>query len=230
MLKNLHVLNLSRVEGLQSSLHELGDLIQLKELDLSGTEISSLQSVGKLKNLTRLDLSSMKQLDSLPDEISDLHKLEILNLSYSSISSLPDSLPMLKNLQVLKLCGTAVVYSTVPNEILLDFVRQCPLLGCFGDIHDHIEGKPTYTKLDYALSLNRAKSRVIFHRDDTISFPTALWPSIMSNAEVAFRKYEFCDDFCDCGGGAYDGPLDQSDAIFCLLVERGAKDVFFQQG
>lgn len=200
MLKNLHVLNLSRVEGLQSSLHELGDLIQLKELDLSGTEISSLQSVGKLKNLTRLDLSSMKQLDSLPDEISDLHKLEILNLSYSSISSLPDSLPMLKNLQVLKLCGTAVVYSTVPNEILLDLVR--------------IEGKPTYTKLDYALSFNRAKSRFIFHRDDTISFPTALWPSIMSNAEVAFRKYEFCDDFCDCGGGAYDGPLDQSDAIF----------------
>jgi len=105
MLKNLHVLNLSRVEGLQSSLHELGDLIQLKELDLSGTEISSLQSVGKLKNLTRLDLSSMKQLDCLPEEIHDLHKLETLDISHSSISSLPHSLTKLKNLRILDLTG-----------------------------------------------------------------------------------------------------------------------------
>jgi Leucine-rich repeat (LRR) protein len=227
MLKNLHVLDLSSAEGLRSPLHELGDLIQLKELDLRYTSISSLPtSIGKLKNLTRLNLARMLQLDCLPDEIHGLHKLEFLDISYSSISLLPDSSTKLKNLRVLDLYGTSIVDSTVPNRILWDLVRECPLLGCFGVIHD--EDKPEYIKLEYDLSFNRAKSRVVL-RDGTTILPTSLWPSILSKAGVAFNKYKLCDYFCDCGREEYDGPLTQSDAIFCLLVERGAKDLFFQQ-
>ena len=227
MLKNLRMLDLYDGKGFRSPLFELGDFIQLKVLDLYGTDISFLQSIGKLKNIIRLNLSEMKQLDRLPDEIHGLHRLEFLDISHSGITSLPRSLTKLKNLRVLDLYGTSIVDSTVPNQILWDLVRQCPLLGCFGVTPEKDE--PEYMKLEYELSFNRVRSRVVSH-DGTATLPTSLWPAILSNAGSAFNEYQFSGDHGTCSHrGRYGGPLTQSDAIFYLLVERGAKDVFFQQ-
>jgi hypothetical protein len=200
MLKNFHVLDLSCVEGLWSP----RDLIQLKELDLSYKSISSFPtSIGKLKNLTRLNLSNMDQLDCLPDEIHGLHKLEFLDISCSSISLLPNFLTKLKNLRVFDLRRTSIVDSAVPNQFMWDLVRQCPLLGCFGLTDDEHEDEPEYIKLEYELSFNRARSRVLL-RDGTTNLPTPLWPSILSSAEFAFNRYQLCDDFCHCGRDEYD--------------------------
>jgi hypothetical protein len=125
----------------------------------------------------------------------------------------------------------------IPNQVLWDIVRQCPLLGCLGSIHgkvyeedeeEHVRS-PEYIRLDYEMSLNRARSRVVFRRDARISFPTALWSLVLSKAVSAFDKYQVCDKFCPCDKFGYYEPPTQADATFCLLSERGVKDIFIQQ-
>ena len=218
-LKNLIKLELCGVEGLHSI--DVGDLVHLEELTLAQTEVSSLGAIGKLKNLTRLDLNETMNLVRLPEEINDLHKLVILDLAFSNVSSIPDL--KLPNLRLLRLIGTSIDDdSSVPNQILWDLVRQCPQLGCFNNLH---KGQPAYLKLDYELSLNRARSRAVI-RDDTVSFPTALWPSVLLKAGSAFnKKYQLCTLYCGCKGRCYSPPLTQADAIFFLL-EHGAKGIF----
>ena len=93
---------------------------------------------------------------------------------------------------------------------------------------DRVQGisNPAWDKLNYCLTRNRARSRVVFGNSDSELFlPPALWPLILYKAERAFDKYPSCSNFyCGCIKR-----VTQSDAIFQLLIDRGAKDVFLQQ-
>ncbi|MFM2061432.1 MAG: hypothetical protein RLZZ507_1102 [Cyanobacteriota bacterium] len=100
---------------------EIGQLVNLTELDISGNQLSSLPAeIGQLVNLTELDISGNK-LSRLPSEIGKLHKLIKLNISgdifFSNniLKSLPAEIGQLVNLTELDISGNKL--SSLPVEI-----------------------------------------------------------------------------------------------------------------
>jgi internalin A len=95
-----------------SSLLELNNL---KILDLSNNEISSIPySISKLRNLTGFFLRNNK-LDELPREILHLRKLTVLDLSNNNYSHLPEFISQLSALMGLYINNNQL--STLPSSI-----------------------------------------------------------------------------------------------------------------
>jgi len=99
----------------------LGNMVNLRTLDLSSSRIKSLpDSIGNLVNLRTLDLSKTPDLSTsfikrLPDSIGNLVNLMILNLSSSKIKSLPGSIGRLVNLRTLDLSSSKI--QRLPDSI-----------------------------------------------------------------------------------------------------------------
>jgi Leucine-rich repeat (LRR) protein len=88
----------------------------LKELNISGTEIQGLPpSFKELVQLVRLDLSKTK-LSTLPKDIGNLTALKYLNLLKTDLKKLPNNFSELKNLEVLNLNKTKI--KTFPESVL----------------------------------------------------------------------------------------------------------------
>ena len=154
-----------------------------------------------------------------------MENLNVLDLSGLAISSLPGSIGQLKNLRVMNLRLTSMLRKTSPHPSLWNVVRQSRLLGCIDRDREEYGSNPAWEKLNYCLTRNRARSRVVFGNNDSELFlRPALWPLILYKAERAFDKYPLCQGIC-----CYMKRVTQSDAIFQLLIDRGAKDVCLQQ-
>lgn len=87
-LKNLVTFHLYGSKKLSSIHDNIGKLVNLEELGISGSSISSLpKGIGKLKNLKRLDISNMftipdnKKLQNLPDVFDNLDNIEKIVLA-----------------------------------------------------------------------------------------------------------------------------------------------------
>ena len=86
----------------------LGKLINLQELNLGGTNIEELpESIGKLTNLERLDLSDTN-IEELPESIGKLTNLKRLDLEWTQIEELPEWMRESRNLQSLDLRRTKI--------------------------------------------------------------------------------------------------------------------------
>ena len=84
-LKKLEVLQLGPYNILKELPSEIGELINLKILNISNTQTYSLpNNIGSLQNLEELDIS-MTQISELPRGIYSLSKLKKLNLAETSI-------------------------------------------------------------------------------------------------------------------------------------------------
>ncbi len=81
---------------------ELGNLINLRDLDLSSNNLSGSipEELGNLVNLQELDLSSNDLSGSVPDELGNLMSLTLLDVSFNALTGImPESLWELPNLQ-----------------------------------------------------------------------------------------------------------------------------------
>lgn len=87
------------------SIEELGGFLLLEELELSGTQISDIQTIDIFKRLKKLNLSQNPVLDFFI--IGELKNLEWLNISNTQAGSL-DWAAQLKNLQYLDISGTQI--------------------------------------------------------------------------------------------------------------------------
>ncbi|CVI70446.1 Internalin-A precursor [Clostridiales bacterium CHKCI001] len=88
--------------------NEIEDLVYLKTLDLSNTNIEELpESIGELTDLERLDLSNTN-IEELPESIGELTNLERLYLGYTNIEELPKWMGELRNLESLDLRYTNI--------------------------------------------------------------------------------------------------------------------------
>lgn len=121
-LRYLWVKENSRLRGLLEEIPEdIGELVELRGLELNGHEITSIPAsiakltkleelnlgindietipseIGSLTNLTKLELYS-NQFVSLPDEITELSKLTYLDLSNSPLQQLPTNIGNLQQL------------------------------------------------------------------------------------------------------------------------------------
>lgn len=96
---------------------EIGNLVYLTELHLSGDFSSIPPEIGNLHNLT--DLQLMGNFTHLPAEIGNLSNLEILTL-YPHLNELPSEIVNLTNLESLRL------FSGMPN--LVNTVNTLPSL------------------------------------------------------------------------------------------------------
>jgi len=82
---------------------EIGELTQLRKLNLSNNNLNSLtESFTNLKSLQIIDLS-WNQFTILPEFIGELNSLIKIDLQYNRLSSLPDSIGNLRLLKVLNL-------------------------------------------------------------------------------------------------------------------------------
>ena len=222
------------------------DIFQLVDtlavLDLSYTCIKKLPSwIGSLDNIKKLNLSGMEHLKELPNEICTMDNLQVLDLSLCrKISTLPIDLGHIKNLKELILHGSSINTltdglldaignckslevldigsppSSYSNQVLLKIAKKCPVLGCLKkDLGFHPRRQP----LKYQLSCNRARKKII----SSTYVPLGLWTDIFFEAESAFSQ-------CYCGWNRckHDN-IDQHDAIFRILQDRGAKDIFFER-
>jgi hypothetical protein len=222
------------------------DIFQLVDtlvvLDLSYTGIKELPSwIGSLDNVKKLNLSGMEYLKELPNEICTMVNLQVLDLSFCyKISTLPIDLSYIKNLKELILHGSSINTltdglldtignckslevldigsppSSYSNQVLLKIAKKRPVLGCLKkDLGFHPRRQP----LKYQLSYNRARKKII----SSTYVPLGLWTDIFFEAESAFSQ-------CYCGWNRCEHEIiDQHDAIFRILKERGAKDIIFER-
>ena len=227
-LKNLTDLDLYGAKKIESIPDGIGNLTNLQKLKLYHSGISSFPaSIQNLKNLEELQLYNTEDVLHLPNKIGDLTNLRKLTISQLTIiTALPAFLRKLANLWVLDLYRNGILKRVSSDQIIFDVTQQCRFLGCFGDCLD--KENPEFQRLTNELSLNRPWSRVVC-QNDNISFPPALWPLVLQKELCAFKPCYYCfrdDCFCrfDCAN-----TLIQIDAVFHLLVEHGAKDIFFRQ-
>ncbi|XP_022748099.1 putative disease resistance RPP13-like protein 1 [Durio zibethinus] len=98
----LRVLSLSSYNITEFPADSVGNLRQLRYLDLSGAAIPHLpESVGCLYNLETLKLSGCPRLTFLPANFSNLTKLEYLGIEGTPILQMPPNFGNLKRLQLL---------------------------------------------------------------------------------------------------------------------------------
>jgi hypothetical protein len=110
-----------------------------------------------------------------------------------------------------------------PNENLVNLVMASPLLGSIGWDRDLIWfSSSNWAGIFNAMSYNRARSRVLLY-DQYKSFPLALWPIVFEKAPSAFRDYDSYGWLGHTDSGCLPN---QQEAIYRLLMMRGANDVF----
>ncbi|XP_058721687.1 putative disease resistance RPP13-like protein 1 [Vicia villosa] len=101
-MTQLHVLSLSHFKNITELPNFIGNLIYLRYLNLSSTQIKSLPSeTCKLYNLQTLLLSSCKELTELPKDMGKLVKLRHLDIRGTKLKKMPAQISKLKNLQTL---------------------------------------------------------------------------------------------------------------------------------
>lgn len=94
---------------------EIGNLVNLKSLDIQSTSLTKLpQEIGKLINLELLDLKN-NNLNELPKEIGKLVKLKHLFLWGNNLTALPKEIGNLVHLEWLNLQQNSL--TTIPKEI-----------------------------------------------------------------------------------------------------------------
>ncbi|XP_019189983.1 PREDICTED: putative disease resistance protein RGA1 [Ipomoea nil] len=115
-LKCVRVLRLCGCK-LQKLPKEIGDLLQLRYIDLSCSNIEELpDSICSLDNLQTLRLRRCEYFSRLPEGIGNLRHLSKIYLSWSKVEELPDSICSLDNLEILNLKG-CVYLSSLPEGI-----------------------------------------------------------------------------------------------------------------
>ncbi|XP_039164668.1 disease resistance protein RPV1-like [Eucalyptus grandis] len=108
----------------------IGDLQNLKILDISTSKLSNLPStIGKLGNLEELHASSCTSLaGEFP--INGLSSLKILVLSWTGVSGFSDSLDKLSHLEKLDLCGCEKLQSLPEIMSKLPSLQHLRLICC----------------------------------------------------------------------------------------------------
>ncbi|XP_050264204.1 disease resistance protein RPV1-like [Quercus robur] len=103
-LKSLDEIFLSGCSKFDKLPKDLGNIVSLKKLNLSGTAIKELpSSVEFLIGLTTLDLTDCKEFVLLPSTVCSLKSLDSIQLSGTAIKELPSSIEFLIGLTLLSL-------------------------------------------------------------------------------------------------------------------------------
>mmetsp|Transcript_53804 Transcript_53804/g.130858 ORF Transcript_53804/g.130858 Transcript_53804/m.130858 type:complete len:681 (+) Transcript_53804:212-2254(+) len=156
-------------------------------------------------------------------ELVGFRNKKIFAISESTISSLPPTL------KVLDLEGNFIVREEETYEAsidqLLKMLTRCPQLGYIG--FDQRLTDPS-GKIGYTMSMNRARSRILASQ----KIPTALWSHILANAPAAFKHYSGLNgndslEWKERDG--FRGIKEPAGAIFCLLRQRAARDLFYPE-
>ncbi|XP_058721667.1 putative disease resistance RPP13-like protein 1 [Vicia villosa] len=101
-MTQLHVLSLSSYRNIVELPNSIGNLIYLRYLNLSGTQIRKLPSeTCKLYNLQTLLLSYCSKLIELPKDTGNLVKLRHLDIRGTDLKKMPAQISKLENLQTL---------------------------------------------------------------------------------------------------------------------------------
>ncbi|CAI8593957.1 unnamed protein product [Vicia faba] len=108
-MKQLRVLSLSNYKSITKVPNRIGNLLDLRYLNLSHTMIERLSSeTCKLYNLQFLLLAGCKRFTELPKDIGKLVKLYYLDVSNTALKEMPEDIGKLVNLRHLDISYTAL--------------------------------------------------------------------------------------------------------------------------
>ncbi|GAU12627.1 hypothetical protein TSUD_121180 [Trifolium subterraneum] len=127
--KRLRVLSLSKYKNITKLSDTIGNLLQLRYLDLSETRIKSLpDTTCNLHNLQTMILSSCTDLAELPVHMGNLINLRHLDITNTNIKELPVEIARLENLQ------TLTVFVVVKLKMDTLTALEDLLLDCEGEL------------------------------------------------------------------------------------------------
>ena len=125
-LVNLRVLDISgsRIKRIPS---EIENCTQLKSIIANASQLSKIpNSIGNLKKLRNINFGYC-QIQELPSEFGNLESLWTLDLGSNKLNNLPESMSNLKNVQMLSIAKNN--FDEFPNEVLE--------LECVGNLWMH---------------------------------------------------------------------------------------------
>lgn len=155
VIENGHIVELSLFGFRLSNLpEEIGELTQLKKLNLSHNNLNSLTaSFTNLTSLQIIDLS-WNQFQILPEFIGDLISLIKIDLQYNKLTSLPDSMGKLHFLETLSLTDNPL--KELPESIgQLMNLEEISLENC------HLNSLPSsISQLKHLKNMNLSWNRI----------------------------------------------------------------------
>ncbi|XP_039165051.1 disease resistance protein RPV1-like isoform X2 [Eucalyptus grandis] len=116
--------------GIRELPESIGDLKNLKILDITGKLNNLPSTLGKLGNLEELHASHCRSLGGeIP--INGLSSLKILVLSGTNVSGFPDTFDKLSRLEKLDLCGCKMLQSLPKSMNKMPYLQHLQLIGCY---------------------------------------------------------------------------------------------------
>jgi len=163
---------------------EIGELENLKNLDLRGTGITSLpSSIGRLKNLEHLYLASCSKLSTLPAELRDLTRVVVISLENSGVNNMPVLSHQLLHPLSIYMSDTNLV--NFPEKDLLLFLQRYRSIVYLG-----LQMEDMSRKIKEQLECNMAWWNTQFRSfgGEPGHVPSGLWPHLLANATHAFKR------------------------------------------
>ncbi len=162
--------------SLQELSLEIGNLIELEDLDLSTNLLTELpESITDLEELTKLNLSNNQLNNKVINRISRLKDLRVLNLADNEIDEISETISSIVYLRELNLSNNKI--KVIPTELF-----DCQFLGVLNLSYNKIEEFPmTLSDHQYLYKIDFSHNLMSEFADEFADIKNLQWLNLSNN-------------------------------------------------